>query len=1000
MGIFFKSKTVLFLALFAVVFAGCRRGGVLKPGKEWYCDAEKRTPDGKKFIDPADSTVMFNGGALQDGRSAHSGKFSAVTYPKRAFAFSIKQPAGPDWYYKVSVWRKSPSGKGVLVATTKDSKRFYKAEALPSVKDKNGWEKLEMEVFTPPFFDENRDELIIYAWNNSNDTVWFDDLKIKRELKKQYPVYRETPLAIVLDTSEYIKLYEKRKVAFENGILQSSGNDWVKGIVFGDGKMMKAKMRLKGDWLDHLYGTKWSFRIKLKKKNSWRRLRVFSVQTPAARDYLMEWSSHKFYESRDILTTRYGFVPVLFNNESRGMYAYEEHFVKQLVESRRRREGPIVKFSEDAFWQMQKAAIKLHKWVTYPFFETSVIEPFSQSKTMRSPTLRKEFIQASVLMNQYKKGLKPPAEIFDLKKLAKYYAMLDLTLARHGMAWHNQRFYYNPVLCKLEPIAYDGYTDRSHENRGIEDNFMYTALKNDAPVAQEQVMSYRLFRDSAFVSLYLDYLERFSRESFVDSVTRALKPETERYDSLLKIEFPQMEYDKEFYVKSARKIREYLPSLKKFAARTLADTAFRFRVKENDYSNMGLFENTPEFYVNAYLQKREGDSSLIRVENYFPREIVLLGTGYKKKTADFHFGTGKSVPPFRAHHTAAESVVTDTNNRFLFFMVDGSMETFVTEIRPWPVPAGITARQQVFENATLDLPVVEKVDRKNIYIKTGKRVVDYPVVIPEGYRVIFRPGTTLDFVNKAFFLSLSPVTVKGTADDPVVFLSSDFSANGFTVLQPAGTSQLSHVRFENFNTLDFDDWIITGAVTFYEAAVKLNDVTFYRNQCEDALNLVRCNFTMDSCTFKYTYSDAFDSDFSSGTVNNTYFSAIGNDAIDFSGSYITVKNSKVKGAQDKGVSGGEDSHLVIENCDIEGANIGLASKDLSSLKVSNTLVKDCNYGAVLLQKKPEYGPASMELNMVRFMRPKTKWLIEKGSYINNNGNIIKGNRKNVAKLFY
>lgn len=993
-------KAVFPFLLVTLIVSGCRRSGGLEPGKEWYCNAETLTRNGKQFTGTGDTLVLFNGGKLQDSTTAHSGKYSAITYPGKAFAFGIKQPAGPDWYYKVSVWRKSPDGKGVLVATTKDSKRFYKAVSTPVEKDKNGWEKLEMEVFTPPFFDETRDKLIIYVWNNSKDTIWFDDLRIKHELKKVYPTYREAPLAIVLDTSEYIKLYKKRKNAFENGILQSGDNDWVKGIVFGDGKMMKAKLRLKGDWLDHLYGTKWSFRIKLKKKNSWRRLRVFSIQTPAARDYLMEWSSHRFYESRDILTTRYGFVPVLFNNESRGMYAYEEHFVKQLIESRNRREGPIVKFSEDAFWQMQKVAIKLHKWITYPYFETAVIEPFSQGKTMKSPTLRNEFLQARILMYQYKYHLRPPGDIFDLEKLAKYYAMLDLTLARHGMAWHNQRFYYNPVLCKLEPIAYDGYTDHSHENRGLEDNYMYTALRNDTPATQEQIMTYSLFRDSAFVSLYLNYLEQFSRKSFVDSVTLALRPETRKYDSLLKMEFPQMEYDEDFYRKSARKIREYLPKLRKFAAAKLADTAFRFNIKENDYSIKDIFENTPGFYVNAYLQRTEGDSSVIRVENYYPKKIALLGTGYKKKMIDFHFGKGKPMPAFRVNTTVADSVVADTNNRYLFFMVDGSLETFVTPVHPWPAPAGTTTRQKIFQNATLDLPVIEKVSGKNIYIKTGSSVVDYPVVIPRGYRVYFKPGTHLDFVKKAFFLSLSPVTVRGTAGNPVTITSSDFSANGFTVLQPKGKSELAHVRFENFNTLNYDNWIITGAVTFYEADVSLNNVTLYRNQCEDAVNLVRCNFTMDNCTFDYTYSDAFDSDFSRGTVNNTTFSNIGNDAIDFSGSYIKVLNTKVKGAQDKGVSGGEDSHLVIENCDIEGANIGLASKDLSGLKVSNTLVKDCNYGAVLLQKKPEYGPASMELNMVRFVRPKTKWLIEKGSYINNNGNIIKGDKEKVAKLFY
>ena len=137
-------KAVFPFLLVTLIVSGCRRSGGLEPGKEWYCNAETLTRNGKQFTGTGDTLVLFNGGKLQDSTTAHSGKYSAITYPGKAFAFGIKQPAGPDWYYKVSVWRKSPNGKGVLVATTKDSKRFYKAVSTPVEKDKNGWEKLEM----------------------------------------------------------------------------------------------------------------------------------------------------------------------------------------------------------------------------------------------------------------------------------------------------------------------------------------------------------------------------------------------------------------------------------------------------------------------------------------------------------------------------------------------------------------------------------------------------------------------------------------------------------------------------------------------------------------------------------------------------------------------------------------------------------------------------------------------------------------------------------------
>jgi hypothetical protein len=130
------------------------------------------------------------------------------------------------------------------------------------------------------------------------------------------------------------------------------------------------------------------------------------------------------------------------------------------------------------------------------------------------------------------------------------------------------------------------------------------------------------------------------------------------------------------------------------------------------------------------------------------------------------------------------------------------------------------------------------------------------------------------------------------------------------------------------------------------------------------------------------------------------FTNIGNDAIDFSTGKITIRGCAVSGAQDKGISGGEDSHLIVENTTVTGANIGFASKDLSSLEVSNSKIDSCKYGIVLLQKKPEYGPAAMNLQNVTITNTPTNMLIEKGSQVVFDKRLFKGDRKNVAKLFY
>lgn len=988
------------IMLFAFILSSCVNEDKFPAGTVIVCDAEHLNKKGDKFVSVNDSSVLFNAGSQQSANAAHSGKYSVRTIPKKlAFALGHKiQKVKPDSYFIVSVWRKSKDGKGVLVVAAKDLDLLYLASSKPIAKGDNGWEKIEFEVYTPPNFGIGL--LSFYVWNNGSDTVYFDDLRIEHKEKKEYPKYEGEVLAIILDTSDYLKIVHKRKTAFENGILQSTDNDWVPGIIFSDDNAMKAKLRLKGDWLDHLHGDKWSYRIKMKKNYSWNKLRTFSIQTPLARNYLLEWLAHQFYLENDILTTRYGFIPVIFNSEARGIYAWEEHFVKQLLENKKRREGPIVKFTEESFWQVQMIYKETKKWVSLPFYQAAVIKPFGQSKTVSSDALFPQFLSAQKLMFQYKNQLSEISDIFDIDKLARYYAMLELTHARHGMTWHNQRMYYNPVLCKLEPITFDGYADLHAPDISIKDNMVYRALTQKDPYLIYENLVYRLFTDTSFLNIYFDYLEEYCQVEFVNRTLNSLQPKIDLYDSMLKLEFPYYHYNANFMHESAKKIRDYLPEVKRIAQNKLYGKEFTHAVKEETYSENKIFKNTPEYFVNAYQQKRENDSLLVKIFNFYPNEIIILGTGSKEKYIEYFEHPEPQLDSYQNEIQSLE-IVSDTSSKFLFFMVNGHDATFKTEIYPWPSPQGETAQQELMAKINLEnKEIFEKIEGKDIYIKQGDLQIDYPLIIPKDYIVHFIRGTTLDLVDGAMFISYSPIEMLGTESEPITITSSDFSANGFTVLQASEKSKLDYVVFENMNTLDYKGWTLTSSVTFYESDVSISNSTFYRNQCEDALNIIRSDFLVENAVFDNIYSDAFDSDFSTGQVIGSTFTNIGNDAIDFSGSEIVIRNTIIIKANDKGISGGEESHLIVSNVIIQKANIGIASKDLSVVEVVDSEISDCNYGLVLLQKKPEYGPASMIISNTKIIKPKVAFLIEKGSVIHMDGKLIKGSVKNVADLFY
>ncbi len=104
--------------------------------------------------------------------------------------------------------------------------------------------------------------------------------------------------------------------------------------------------------------------------------------------------------------------------------------------------------------------------------------------------------------------------------------------------------------------------------------------------------------------------------------------------------------------------------------------------------------------------------------------------------------------------------------------------------------------------------------------------------------------------------------------------------------------------------------------------------------------------------FTNTYGDAFDSDFSQGTIVGSYFNDIGNDGLDISGSSIDVSDTAFYQIGDKAISVGEKSDVFVENLSIGNSVIGIACKDLSQVYGDHVSISNVQIGYALYQKKP------------------------------------------------
>lgn len=723
---------------------------------------------------------------------------------------------------------------------------------------------------------------------------------------------------------------------------------------------------------------------------------VFSPFKILRPDILNEFISHKLFSKADVLTTRYGFKPVYINGKSIGIYAFEEHFAKQLIEYNLRREGPILKFDEDPFWRLNQNMVLNKKYLSLPYYNTAKVSAFGLGKILEKPNLKKQFDIAQGLMYQYKDGSAPIEELFDIDALAKYWALVDISSGRHGLAWHNQRMYYNPVICKLEPINFDNYTDQ-YEKTGVA-KLTPLEIIDQSTISPDANLYHFIFKSYKFLEKYRFYLHKYLNDGILEDVVSENINQIDKNESLIQVEYTDYKFDRNFLNDNAKILRKELINLDKKIEEGFFND-FSYEIKKVQADTSYLPHIIPHF-VNAYYSQNENGKAELLIENYSGSEIKALGLADENNRLIHSFGNDISLLPYNeiAKDTLVNTVYSSQASKFVFKVSDHD-DILYSDLSLWKKMTGKSPYQKLLHSFDFEACKLYNLKGDSLMIK-GEHIIDELVLIPENKIVVFEEGTKIDFVSHGGFISYSPVFMMGTDKNPILISSSDSTANGFTVLKGNIRSLVQNVVFENLNTLNFEGWTLTGAVNFYESDVDIHHSEFNQNHCEDALNIIRSDFKVLNSKFKHIYADAFDSDFCTGLLKDSQFQNVGNDAIDFSTSQIHVEDCIMRDIGDKGVSGGEGSTLWVSRAKLLRCNIGAASKDLSEVELNDVSIDSCNYGLLALRKKPEYGAAIFRTNNLKINNCETKHLIEEKSVLYLNGRKIEGFRKNVSALFY
>tara|TARA_B100000401_G_scaffold437247_1_gene382399 strand:+ start:4074 stop:6305 length:2232 start_codon:yes stop_codon:yes gene_type:complete len=216
-----------------------------------------------------------------------------------------------------------------------------------------------------------------------------------------------------------------------------------------------ARVRISGDWKDHIEFNNGSFKasldVKLSEGNILNAVR-FKLLIPKTRNSINEVIGSLVMREFQIISPETFMTNVSVNNSS-STYIFQENSAKEMLERNLKREGPIFEGNEDLLW-------------SYKNFEIMQLEDVSLSRLVNDSWAKKgltsslislnSFIELQKIYLQYQNHEKRSSNQFLDKKFKDYAVILLAMNGSHALYPHNRKFYFNAIDQSFEPIYYDG----------------------------------------------------------------------------------------------------------------------------------------------------------------------------------------------------------------------------------------------------------------------------------------------------------------------------------------------------------------------------------------------------------------------------------------------------------------------------------------------------------------------------------------------------------------
>ena len=725
------------------------------------------------------------------------------------------------------------------------------------------------------------------------------------------------------------------------------------------GSPQKIEFRMRG--LNHWHHRleKPSLRLRLKKEDPYNMMQHINLISPEGRTIIENYYPDMIARKLGLVAHHGELIELIINDKSYGIYHLLTREDESMVRLNKRMPGSLLlgKYLNE-IWNLDDFEIVSDQYID----DTKEI----YQKMIGALNVNKENLSWN--------SMKKLWTIMNLDQTAKFIAINNILGIIHNDYFHNQEFYFDPTLGKVEPIISDAMSlgtilypwgKRRFSVKTListeKPNFKISINQKTNPLLNLAIL------DPEFNSKRVNYLYKLINNdlsfqnqkkylnNLYSSIDETVYRDNRKNYLTLRIggwqptKFSNLEY--EIFKKN---VFYFIKNRNTFIEKEIKkdDIVINF-VNIKEYPSKKFIKIKYKGYGGLnFSNYQKNITSIIKPKNgmlqKISSDVIKLYGGLKiidNKNYHTNMNLGEDVFHTKEYDADYQTYILEINeNYFNKKNLESSFVNLITNESinniNWVENESLNISDVKYNKNSLHIWNKENLNYKDIFtIGPGLVELKENINIQEDQILKILPKTTILMHPNISIFSRGKTIVDGTNGNiEIKRQNEDMSWGVFAIVgKKTNGSIFKNVKISGGSTKIIENINFSGMVSFFwNEKIILNNLKVSDNQLgDDTMHFSNSKGQLTKLDVSNCFGDCIDFDYSQYKLKNLKISNSRNDGLDFMESKILGERIDIDNAKDKAISAGENSSVNLVKVNLTDCVTGVAVKDLSNVSFSD-----------------------------------------------------------------